>query len=137
VLERYSQRIFAALPAMPAQAHLRGGARELIHRYLRQAVQAHDLPELHRQLFVAVRNDPDFEALIQRWEQEAVRRLEQDLRSLSGLLRVSDLRTAAVLLQGTLQAMIQRTTVSRTAVKQERLVRELADMFHRYLFAGE
>lgn len=134
VLNRYSERIFAALPDPATLAPLREDAREFIHDYIRRVVAAHDLPELHRELFVVMRGDPDFEALIERWEREAARRLEDTLRSASEHLRVRDLRTAAVLLQGTLEAMIQRLTVHRAAVDGERLVKELADMFHRYLF---
>jgi len=133
ILERYTERIFASVPDLPTQALARGQARDLLHEYVRSVVQAHDLPELHRELYVSLRNDPDMEALIDRWQQESIRRIERVLRSASGQLRIRDTQAAAVLLHASLEAVIQRITLYRLAVQEERLVEELADMFTRYL----
>jgi hypothetical protein len=73
------------------------------------------------------------EDLIDRWQKESVRRLEQALRNVSGHLRVRDIRAAAVVLYAALEAVIHRITISRVAVDQNRLVGELTDMFARYL----
>jgi hypothetical protein len=45
------------------------------------------------------------------------------------------MQAAAVVLHATLEAIIQRITLSHIAVEEERLVRELADMFARYLLS--
>lgn len=133
ILERYTDRIFASVPNLPTQELVRGEARDLLHEYVRSVIQAHDLPELHRELYVSLRNDPDMEMLIERWQQESVRRIERALQSASSHLRTRDTQAAAVLLHATLEAVIQRITLYRVAVDQGQLVEELADMFTRYL----
>jgi AcrR family transcriptional regulator len=133
ILERYTERIFASIPDLPVHELATGQPRDLLHEYVQSVVQAHDLPELHRELYVVLRNDPDLEELIDRWQRESVRRLEHALRSVSGHLRVRDIQAAAVVLYAALEAIIHRITISRIAVDQNRLVRELTDMFARYL----
>lgn len=133
ILERYTERIFDRVPDLPAQGLAGGRAGDLLHSYVRDVVRAHDLPELHRELYVVLRNDPDLEELIGRWQQESVRRLERALRSASAHLRIRDTRAAAVVLHATMEAVIQRITLSRVAVEEQRLVGETADMFARYL----
>jgi AcrR family transcriptional regulator len=133
ILQRYTQRIFASVPDLPLRGSAGGRAGELLHEYVRNVVRAHDLPELHRELYVVLRNDPDLEVLIDRWQQESVRRLERALRNAAGHLRIRDIQAAAVVLHATLEAVIQRITLSRVAVEEGRLVRESADMFARYL----
>jgi AcrR family transcriptional regulator len=133
VLDRYTERIFAAMPELPADWPERRDAKALIHGYVREVVKAHDLPELHRELLVVLRNDPDLEELIDRWQQRAVRQLESVLQSAAGSLRVRNTKAAAVLLHASLEAVIQRLTLYRADVEQAELVAELADMFCRYL----
>jgi AcrR family transcriptional regulator len=133
ILERYTERIFASVPDLPVQGLAAGQAGALLRDYVRSVVRAHDLPELHRELYVVLRNDPDLEGLIDRWQQESVRRLEQALKAISMHLRIRDIQAAAVVLYAALEAIIHRITISRVAVDQDRLVREVADMFARYL----
>ena len=134
ILERYTERIFAGVPDLPIQGLAPEKARDTLHAYIRNVVQAHDLPELHRELYVVLRNDLDLQVLIDRWQQESVRRIEEALRSASAALRIRDTQAAAVLLHAALEAIIQRITLYRVAVDRDRLVRETADMFARYLF---
>jgi AcrR family transcriptional regulator len=133
VLNRYTERIFASIPELRSDRLSRRDAKGLIHEYVRDVVKAHDLPELHRELFVVLRNDPDLEGLIDRWQKRAVRQLESSLQSAAGYLRIRNTRVAAVLLNASLEAVIQRITLYRTAVDEAELVAELADMFCRYL----
>ena len=133
ILERYTERIFAGVPDLPIQGLAPEKARDTLHEYIRSVVQAHDLPELHRELYVVLRNDPDLQVLIDRWQRESVGRIEEALRSASAPLRIRDTQAAAVLLHAALEAIIQRITLYRVAVDQDRLVKELADMFARYL----
>ena len=133
ILERYTERIFAGVPNLPIQGLAPEKARDTLHEYIRSVVQAHDLPELHRELYVVLRNDPDLQVLIDRWQQESVGRIEEALRGASAPLRIRDTQAAAVLLHAALEAIIQRITLYRVTVDQDRLVKELADMFARYL----
>lgn len=136
VLNRYTDRIFADIPDLPLQSLTRENASDLIYKYVRRVVRAHDLPELHRQLFVVMQNDPQLQRLIESWQQESVRRIEASLQTASEHLRVRDIKTAAVLLHATLEAVIQRLTLHRVDVEERQLVKELADMFCRYLLNG-
>ena len=140
ILERYTDRIFASIPELPAQQlvpreGVPGEGKDLLYKYIRTVVEAHDLPELHRELYVVLRNDPELEALIDRWQQESVRRIERSLQAASTHLRIRDARAAAILLYASLEAIIQRITLHRVAVDEGRLVEELADMFARYLLS--
>jgi AcrR family transcriptional regulator len=133
ILERYTERIFASVPDLPIQELAQEQAGDLLHEYVGSVIRAHDLPELHRELYVVLRNDPDLQLLIDRWQQESVRRLEEALQNASEHLVIQDIRAAAVLLHAALEAIIQRITLFQVAVDQDRLVKELADMFARYL----
>jgi len=136
VLNRYTERIFSSVPDLPAEGLNADNGGRLIREYVWKVIRAHDLPELHRELFVVMGGDPDLNVLVERWQRESVRRLEISLNSAAGRLRVRDTKTAAVLLHAVLEAAIQRLTLYRVEVQEERLMEELGDMFSRYLLSG-
>lgn len=133
VLDRYSQRIFASLPELPTKILVEDKAEEVLSDYIHKIVRAHDLPQLHRELFVVLRNDPDLEDMIHRWQQESVRRIEGSLQDAARFLRIRNTRAAAILMNTTIEATVQRLTLYRAEIEEKQLVEELADMFCRYL----
>lgn len=133
VLDRYTEKILSSIPELPRREITRKQAEQLLADYLRSVIRSHDLPELHRELFVVMRTDPEVEVLIDRWQEEAVERIYQSFASVEPYLRIRDKKAAAVLLHAVVEAVIHRLTLYKVDIGEERLLAELTDMFCRYL----
>jgi len=109
--------------------------RALLTALIEAIIVAHEIsPEFHRELTVMVHSDPEIRTVMDRWEEEATARIRNTLALWKDRIRTKDIEAAAVLIYETLEAAVHRIKLYGLDIEERRLVDELSDMLHRYLF---
>jgi len=109
--------------------------RALLTALIEAIIVAHEIsPEFHRELTVMVHSDPEIRTVMDRWEEEATARIGNTLALWKDRIRTKDIEAAAVLIYETLEAAVHRIKLYGLDIEERRLVDELSDMLHRYLF---
>lgn len=134
MLKLYSERIFAGIPKLSLRDFQEGDPRIIFSERLRKIVKAHNAPELHREMYSILHEDPDIGVLMREWQIEVVARFYESLNQARSLLRIEDLKTAAVLLTSIIEALVQKILDDILEEdEKDRLIEESADMLICYI----
>ena len=100
-------------------------------------IEAHRVyPGLHQELTVMSVSDPDIAALHSNARAGSISLAKKFLLSRIDNLRISDIETASVLIQTTLEEIVHIIVFSDVTISKEKLINETTDMLYRYLYNG-
>ncbi len=137
VLKRYNQRV-AEKAFDPRQFDLQaaGQGQDIIFFFLKKALAAHDLsPQFHREATAMRYSDSEIKEIHDQADEFIQEFLVALLSKLGEKVRVQDLEAAAVVVSSAVEEVVHSIKIFGSRLQENRLMRELADMISRYLFA--
>jgi AcrR family transcriptional regulator len=108
---------------------------DMLYNLLKSLVKIHDIaPEFHQEQYAVAHTDNDINEKILEWNQIGLEISINYLKMWKDHIRITDLTAAAMIWNKTMEENIHLIRFSKTEIEEERLIQELTDMLHEYLF---
>ena len=109
--------------------------RKSVHRLIKAMLESHDpYPQFHREALAMRYSDPEVESVSDEVDERILQHLETFIAQFEGKLRITDIRTAARIISGSVEEVISSIIIFGHDEDADCLIDGLADMIHRYLF---
>jgi AcrR family transcriptional regulator len=109
--------------------------KAMVYSLIKRMLDSHDMsPEFHREAAAMRYSDPEVDRFFDEFDKKSVNHLAEHLKLFEGKLRVDDIQAAAVVVCGATEAVIHSIKMFKPMLEEDRLLNELSDMIHRYLF---
>lgn len=107
----------------------------VLRKIIAETRKAHSIsPDLHKEIMRMVYADAEVWDMVYTNEKRNIRILTDILKDRRNELRVRDIEAAAFVLYSAVEDMMHRLLVGHGQIEEEKILKELARMCHRYVF---
>jgi len=136
VLRRYNERVgIESREGLQSLRESNAKSDRLLKDVIFGIREAHAIsPDFARESMKMALTDDEVSQILKSTEEKNLEVLEELLKSRADELRVKDIKAAAYVVSSAVEDTIHRLLINPEKIGEERILRELARMCHRYLF---